>query len=90
MLFMIGALAFITGCASNSDIAKLHDDIEAISENQKTLNSELVNTNKALSQVTARVDAKVENAVTAAERAEQLCKDINTKLDRLFRKSQLK
>jgi murein lipoprotein len=86
MLFMIGALALVTGCATNTDIAKLQGEIDVITTNQKTLSTGLVDTNRALSTVSSKVD----NAVKAAERSEQLCKDINTKLDRMFRKSQLK
>jgi murein lipoprotein len=85
ILFTV-ALIGLTGCATNSDITKLQSEIDVIESNQKTLVSELADTNKAVTVLNVKTDA----AVKAALMAEQYCKDINTKLDRLFKKSQLK
>ena len=71
------ALTFaLTGCASNSDIQKLQSEIDG-------LNSKVAAADSKIDAVNAKCELK------HAE-CEKHCKTLESKLDRVFKKAQLK
>jgi hypothetical protein len=86
LLYVLPLVFLATACATKSDITKLQGEINELGSQHKELSDEIANTRKELSVI----DIKAEAAKVAAERAEAMCKETNTKLNNLFKKAQFK
>ena len=74
---LVAVAALATGCASNSDIQNLQGQIDSLKP-------------QVSSAAADAASAKAAAAEAAANRAAQYAQDTNSKLDRMFKKSQHK
>ncbi|MFM8341724.1 MAG: Lpp/OprI family alanine-zipper lipoprotein [Methylomonas sp.] len=74
---LVAVAALATGCASNSDIQNLQGQIDSLKPQVSAASADAAS-------------AKAAAAEAAANRAAQYAQDTNSKLDRMFKKSQHK
>ena len=79
-LFLVALLTTLSGCATNSDIEKLQSQINSL--DSKT-SGEYVELNSKIQEVKQQCDLK-------HSQCDEHCKTLDSKLDRVFKKSQLK
>jgi hypothetical protein len=86
-VLIIAVLAILsTACASTSDIHSLQSQVDIIKVKQDALASDL----SVLSGSIKSASKKADDAKLASEQALEMCKQINAKLDRVFKKTQFK
>lgn len=83
---IVALILFVTGCASTSDLEHVQSQVSELSTKVDLL---AVDVSSAKSSAESAL-AKSSAAETAAVNAEKACKDINSKLDRLFKKTNFK
>lgn len=87
--------ALLGGCATRSDVAKLHDDVTAArQEADQAKQAAAAAQANAAQQATAAAEAKAneanqkaDQALANARDAQKLASDSNERVDRMFRKS---
>lgn len=77
-IFLV-ALFALTGCASTSDVKALQAQVSALESNDKVVNSEIT-----------ELKAKVAACEVKHAECEKHCKALTSKLDRVFKKAQMK
>lgn len=83
-LVLVGLLALLaTGCASTSSVDQLQQRVDAIEANTKLTNAEIQSLKQACDQM--QKSAKEQHL-----KCDEHCKLLDSKLDRVFKKSQLK
>ncbi|MDO9163206.1 MAG: Lpp/OprI family alanine-zipper lipoprotein [Methylococcaceae bacterium] len=86
-LSMVALVAsLVVGCASTSDIENLQSQIDGLKTSVAQASADAQNAQSAAADASAKAAA----AESAANRAAQYAQDTNSKLDNLFKKSQLK
>ena len=83
---LVAVAALATGCATNGDIENLQGQIDALKPQVSAAASDAASAKAAAAEASARASA----AEAAANRAAEYAQDTNSKLDRLFKKSQHK
>jgi len=83
---VVAVAALATGCASTSDIENLQGQIDTLKPQVSAAASDAA----AAKASAAEASAKAAAAEAAANRAAQYAQDTNSKLDRMFKKSQHK
>jgi|LakMenEpi03Aug12_release.lakeMendotaPanAssembly.Ray.scaffolds.fasta_scaffold2336130_1 cell division protein FtsB len=86
ILFTV-ALIGLTGCATNSDIAKLQHEIDVVEANSKLTNEEIQTLKHNCNQMQS---AAKEQHLKCVEHCKTIESKLDSKLDRMFKKSQLK
>jgi len=83
-LVLIGLLALLaTGCASTSSVEQLQQRLDTVEANEKVTNEEIQVLKRACDQM--QKTAKEQHL-----KCVEHCKTLESKLDRVFKKSQLK
>jgi uncharacterized protein involved in exopolysaccharide biosynthesis len=85
-IVIISALLMLTACATNSDIANLQTEIDQVTKSQADVSTQLAATKAAI----ADADVKAGSALTASEKALAALAEVDAKLDKLFKISQMK
>ena len=86
-LLMIAPIALlVSACATNSDIELLQSQIKELQTNQESIKSSLYDTQQSVKLIGIQSD----EAKAASLRAVESTKQVNDKLDRLFKLSQRK
>jgi murein lipoprotein len=83
---LVAVAALATGCASTSDIENLQAQIDTLKPQVSAASSDAASAKAAAAEAAAKAAA----AEAAANRAAQYAQDTNSKLDRMFKKSQHK
>ncbi len=83
---LVAVAALATGCASTSDIENLQGQIDALKPQVSAAASDAASAKAAAAEASSRASA----AEAAANRAAEYAQDTNSKLDRMFKKSQHK
>lgn len=83
---VVAVAALATGCATNGDIENLQGQIDSLKPQVSAAASDAA----AAKASAAEASAKAAAAEAAANRAAQYAQDTNSKLDRMFKKSQHK
>lgn len=84
---MISAIvALASGCASTSDVENLQSQIDSLKPVVASAEQHAADAHK----VAASAEQHAIAAHAAADKAAQACVDMNSKLDKLFKKSQFK
>lgn len=83
---LVAVAALATGCASQSDFDALKADVDSLKPQVATASADAASAKAAAAEAAAKAAA----AEAAANRAAQYAQDTNSKLDRLFKKSQHK
>ena len=83
---ILAAATLTVGCASKSDITNLQTQIDGLKAETSSIKS---TADEALAAAQA-AESKAASADAAARRAANAAEETNSKLDRLFKKSQLK
>ena len=81
-----GLVLTVVGCASNSDVANIQSQLDALKPQVVQVQTDA----SAASAAAFEASAKAGAAESAAQRAAILCKEASDKLDNLFKKSQYK
>lgn len=76
----------LTGCASTSDIESLQSQIVVLDSRISNVAQDA----QVAKEAAIQAGVKANEASAAANRAAQYAQEVNSKLDRLFRKTQLK
>ena len=92
---LVAVAALATGCASTSDIENLQGQIDSLKPQVSAASADAASAKAAAAEASAKAaaaeaSAKAAAAEAAANRAAQYAQDTNSKLDRLFKKSQHK
>lgn len=82
----VAVAALATGCATNGDIENLQGQIDSLKPQISAASADAASAKAAAAEAAAKAAA----AEAAANRAAQYAQDTNSKLDRMFRKSQHK
>ncbi len=86
-LAMIGlAFSLLGACATTSDVENLQSQVDGLDTSVKQASADAANAQAT----SADAATKAESAEIAANRAAQLSKDANSKLDRKFKRSMMK
>jgi hypothetical protein len=80
------AFSLVTACATNSDVENLQSQVNGLDSSVKQASADAASAQTTAADATAKAEA----AETAANRAAQLSKDANDKLDRKFKRSMRK
>jgi murein lipoprotein len=83
---LVAVAALATGCASTSDLEALDARVSALDGRVATASADAASAKAAAAEAAAKAAA----AEAAANRAAQYAQDTNSKLDRMFKKSQHK
>ena len=83
---VVAVVALATGCASTSDLDALDARVSSLESKVSTASSDAASAKAAAAEAASRAAA----AEAAANRAAALAQDTNSKLDRMFKKSQHK
>ncbi|MDD4913802.1 MAG: Lpp/OprI family alanine-zipper lipoprotein [Methylococcales bacterium] len=83
---VVAIAALATGCASTSDLDALDARVGTLESKVQTAASDAASAKAAAADASAKASA----AEAAANRAAQYAQDTNSKLDRMFKKSQHK
>jgi len=83
---VVAIAALATGCASTSDLEALEGRVGTLESKVQTAASDAASAKAAAADASAKAGA----AEAAANRAARLAEDTNSKLDRMFKKSQHK
>lgn len=86
LLMIVPIALFVSACATNSDIELLQGQIKELQHNQESIKSSLYDTQQTVKFVGMQSD----EAKAAALKAVEATKQVNDKLDRLFKLSQRK
>jgi murein lipoprotein len=83
---LVAVAALATGCASQSDFDKLKADVDSLKPQVSAAAADAASAKAAAAEASAKAAA----AESAANRAAQYAQDTNSKLDRMFKRSQHK
>ena len=80
---ILATLVALTGCASTSDLAALQSRVEIVENSSKVVANDVAELTEKVTKCELQVKKQHEDCV-------QHCKTIDSKLDNVFKKSQLK
>jgi murein lipoprotein len=83
---VVAVAALATGCASTSDLEALDSRVSSLEGKVSSASADAASAKAAAAEAAAKAAA----AEAAANRAAQYAQDTNSKLDRMFKKSQHK
>ena len=83
---LVAVAALATGCATNGDIENLQGQIDSLKPQVAAASADAASAKAAAAEAAAKAAA----AEAAANRAAQYAQDTNSKLDRMFARSQHK